>query len=92
MEITIQIPKAFSVRDELEFIAFKDLMARLNPQLRIRQVGIGLHINGVYSVYWGLVHREGQRISRAEFEAAMREAGFNFKQSGRQLDYAGVTG
>ena len=41
MEMTIQIPKAFSVRDDHEFLAFKHLMARLNPQLRVRQVDAG---------------------------------------------------
>jgi len=68
METMIQVPKAFSVRDDREFLAFKHLMARLNPQLRVRQVGMGLHVNSGYTVFWGLVSLENQRVSREEFD------------------------
>ena len=88
MQTTVQLPKAFSVRDEHEFVAFKHLLARLNPQLHIVQVGVGLHVNSGGTVYWGLVCLDGQRIKRAEFEAALREAGFNFEMSAPQLDYS----
>jgi hypothetical protein len=90
MKASVEIPKAFSVRDENEFVAFKHLMARLNPQLRISQVGVGLHVDGRYMVYWGLVHLEGQRFSRAAIEGALREAGFNFQHCARQLDYSAL--
>lgn len=91
MEATIDLPKAFSVRDDHEFMAFRDLMARLNPKLRVRQVAIGLHVNGDYTVYWGLVHLEGQAISRAEVDAALRQAGFDFQQRSPQVDYSCAT-
>ena len=61
MEATIEVPKAFSVRDDHEFLAFKHLMARLNPGLRVRQVGMGLHVHSGNTVFWGLVSLEGQR-------------------------------
>ena len=92
MEATIELPKAFSVRDDHEFFAFKDLMVRLNPKLRVCQVAIGLHVNGDYTVYWGLVHLEGQRINKAEVDAALRQAGFDFQQRSAQVDYACVAG
>ena len=78
METTIEVPKAFSVRDDNEFLAFKHLMARLNPQLRVRQVGMGLHVNSGYTVYWGLVSLEDQRVTPEEFHEALAEAGFDF--------------
>ena len=90
MERTIQVPKAFSVRDEHEFLAFKHLMARLNPQLRVRQVGMGLHVNSGFTVYWGLVTVENQAVTREEFEQALREAGFDFQHHARQVDYETV--
>jgi hypothetical protein len=92
MQANIATPKAFSVRDDHEFAAFKHLMVRLNPQLRVTEVGQGLHVNGQNTVYWGLVHVEGQKIAKAEFEAALREAGFDFAQGIPQLDYAQVVG
>lgn len=88
MQTTIQIPKAFSVRDDQELTAFRDLMARLHPRLQVSQVAIGRHLNGAYTVYWGLVHLEGQKLPRAELEAALREAGFDFKQCSTQVDYS----
>ncbi|MGO9110494.1 MAG: hypothetical protein ACLP9L_14830 [Thermoguttaceae bacterium] len=51
MEATIEVPKAFSVRDDNEFPAFKHLMARLNPLLRVRQVGMGLHVKSGFTVF-----------------------------------------
>jgi hypothetical protein len=85
METTIQIPKAFSVRDENEFFAFKHLAARLNPQLRVRQVGMGLHVDSGCTVFWGLVSLEDQRVTREEFDEALREAGFDFGHNVRQV-------
>jgi hypothetical protein len=90
METTIQIPKAFSVRDDHEFLAFKHLMARLNPQLRVRQVGMGLHVNSGYTVFWGLVSLDDQRVTRAEFDEALKEAGFAFDHNAAQVDYETV--
>ena len=86
MEVAIQIPKAFSVRDEQEFTAYKHLMARLNPQLRVRQVGIGRHVNGGCTVCWGMVYLEGQKIRKTEFDEALHEAGFDFQHSSTRLD------
>ncbi len=85
METTIQVPKAFSVRDDNEFLAFKHLMARLNPQLRVRQVGMGLHVDTGYTVFWGLVSLEDQEVTRQEFDDALQEAGFDFRHNVAQV-------
>jgi hypothetical protein len=91
MESTIDVPKAFSVRDDHEFLAYKHLMTRLNPRLRVRQVGMGLHVNSGYTVYWGLVSLEGQRVTREEFNMALQEAGFDFGHVAAQVfDYETV--
>lgn len=85
MDTMIQVPKAFSVRDDNEFLAFKHLMARLNPGLRVRQVGMGLHVSSGYTVFWGLVSHEDQRVTREEFDEALREAGFDFEHNAAQV-------
>jgi hypothetical protein len=91
MEATIQVPKAFSVRDDHEFLAFKHLMARLNPDLRVRQVGMGLHVKDGCTVFWGLVSLAEQRVTRREFDEALEEAGFDFAHNSAQVvDYETV--
>ncbi len=91
METTIQIPKAFSVRDENEFFAFKHLMARLNPRLCVQQIGMGLHVDHNYTVFWGLVSLEDHAVTRDEIDGVLREAGFDFEHSAAQPDYACVS-
>jgi hypothetical protein len=86
METMVEVPKAFSVRDENEFLAFKHLMARLNPRLRVRQVGMGLHINTGYTVFWGLVSLEDQRVTPQEFRESLTEAGFDFEHSAGHVE------
>jgi len=91
MEMTIEVPKAFSVRDDHEVLAFKHLMARLNPQLRVGQVGMGLHVKSGYTVFWGLISLADQRVTRNEFDEALREAGFDFAHNAAQVvDYQAV--
>jgi hypothetical protein len=87
METTIEVPKAFSVRDDNEFLAFKHLMARLNPLLRVRQVGMGLHKSSGYTVFWGLVSLENQRVTAEEFHDALDEAGFDFQHTAGHVEY-----
>ena len=87
METTIEVPKAFSVRDDNEFLAFKHLAVRLNPQLRVRQVGMGLHVNSGFTVFWGLVSLENQRITPEEFHEALEAAGFDFEHSASRVEY-----
>ncbi len=78
MQATIELPKAFSVRDDHEIYPIRHLMARLNPKLRVDQVATGVHVNGGCTVFWGIVYHEGQRLARDEVEAALREAGYDF--------------
>jgi len=81
MKAQVELPKALSVRDENEFYPIRHLMARLNPKLLVSQVGTGFHVNGGCTVFWGLVHLQGQPPSRREAEAALADAGFDFARS-----------
>jgi len=74
----VRLPQAFSVRDEHEFSPIQHLMARLNPRLVVTQAGTGVQVNGGCTVFWGVVHFEGQPPSRKQLEAALAEARFDF--------------
>jgi hypothetical protein len=77
MEATVKLPKAFSVREERELLLVQDLMARLNPKLLVAQVATGVHIDGGYTVNWGLVYLAGQPLTDADVVAALKEAGLD---------------
>jgi len=81
VQAAIDLPKAFSVRDEHEFFPLQHLMDRLNPKLMVQQVATGRHINGGYTVYWGVVYLEDQPLTQDELEAALRDAGFDFSNN-----------
>ncbi len=78
MHAGIELPKAFSVRDEHEFLPIQHLMARLNPKLLVKEVATGVHVDGGGTVHWGLVHLKGESPSKKKVEIALREAGFDF--------------
>jgi hypothetical protein len=78
MQTAVQLPKAFSVRDEHEFFPIQHLMSRLNPKLTVQQVATGRHVRGGSTVYWGVVHLEGQPMTAKDIEDALAEAGFDF--------------
>jgi len=77
MKATIELPKAFSVRDDRELPLVQDLMVRLNPKLLVVQVATGMHIEGGYTVNWGLVYMDGQPLTDADVAAALKEAGLD---------------
>jgi hypothetical protein len=77
MIATIELPKAFSVRDDREFPLLQDLMARLNPKLLVAQVATGVHVDGGSTVNWGLVYMDGQSLTDADVAAALTEAGLD---------------
>jgi hypothetical protein len=81
MEATIQLPQAFSVRDEHEFYPMQHIMARLNPNLLVEQVATGRHVNGNYTVLWGLVYLEGHLPKIQDIEGALEEAGYDFSHN-----------
>jgi hypothetical protein len=81
MKATIELPKAFSVRDDNELPLIQDLMARLNPKLMVVQVATGVHIDGGYTVNWGLVYMDGQRLTDADVAVALKEAGLDARHS-----------
>jgi methylmalonyl-CoA mutase cobalamin-binding subunit len=78
MQVTIELPTAFSVRDEHEFFPMQHVMARLNPKLMVKQVATGMHVNGGCTVFWGLIYLDGHPPGKKQIEAALREAGFDF--------------
>ena len=77
MKATIELPKAFSVRDDAELPLIQDLMTRLNPKLSVTQVATGVHVDGGSTVNWGLVSMEGEPPTDAEVAAALKEAGLD---------------
>lgn len=81
MAVQVELPKAFSVREENEFFPIEHLLARLNPQLMVTQLGTGVHVNGSYTVFWGIVHLEDQPPTMKEVGAALTEAGFDFSRN-----------
>lgn len=82
MQATVDLPQAFSVRDEHEFYPIQHLMGRLGPHLRVVQVATGMHVNGGCTVFWGLVYEDGQPLEKAEVEQALIRAGFDRAHSG----------
>jgi hypothetical protein len=82
MQTTIEIPQAFSVRDEHEFYPFQHLLARLNPELRVVQIATGVHIHGGCTVLWGLVYQDRQPPTKEDVEAALKRAGYDFTHNG----------
>ncbi len=74
----IQLPKAFSVRDEHEFYPMQHLMARLNPDLMVKQVATGMHVEGGGTVFWGVVYPGEKPPNKEQVIEALREAGFDF--------------
>lgn len=77
MKATIDLPTAFSVRDDREIPLVQNLMARLNPKLLVVQVATGMHVDGGYTVNWGLVYLDGQPPTDAELQAALKDAGLD---------------
>jgi hypothetical protein len=77
MKATIELPKAFSVREERELLLVQDLLSRLNPKLLVIQVATGRHVNGGCTVNWGLVYLENQPLKEADVVAALKEAGLD---------------
>jgi hypothetical protein len=77
MKATIELPKAFSVRDDRELPLVQDLMTRLNPNLMVSQVATGVHIDGGYTVNWGLIYLSSQHLTDEDVAAALKEAGLD---------------
>ena len=78
MKAKVELPKAFSVRDEHEFLPIQHLLGRMNPQLVVKEVATGVHVDGGGTVHWGLAYSKGEPPSRTKVEIALREAGFDF--------------
>ncbi len=82
MQTPIDLPQAFSVRDENEFFPIQHLLARLNPQLIVTRLATGRHVLGGPTVVWGLVHHDAKKPSQAEAEEALKMAGFDVANNG----------
>jgi hypothetical protein len=85
MQATIELPKAFSIREDCELPLVQDLMARLNPKLLVVQVATGVHIDGGSTVNWGLVYMDGQPLTDADVAAALKEAGLDAQHNAEIL-------
>jgi hypothetical protein len=77
MKATVDLPKAFSVRDDRELPLIQDLMARLNPKLSVAQVATGVHVDGGYTVNWGLVYLDDQPLTDDDVAVALKDAGLD---------------
>jgi hypothetical protein len=77
MQATVELPIAFSVREDREIPLVQNVMTRLNPKLLVVQVATGLHIKGGYTVNWGLVYLDGQAVTDEDVRAALEEAGLD---------------
>lgn len=77
MQAAVELPKAFSVREDRELRLMQDLMARLNPKLLVAQVATGLHVDGGCTVNWGLVYLDGQPPTDEEVQGALQAAGLD---------------
>ena len=78
MHSKVELPKAFSVRDEHEFLPIQHLMERMNPQFVVKQIATGVHLDSGGTVFWGLVYLKSEPPSKKKVEMALREAGFDF--------------
>jgi len=88
MLVEMDLPKAFSLRDENEFFPVQHLLARVNPGLMVVQVATGMHVNGGCTVFWGLVYMDGQPLTKKDVETALTEAGFDFTHGSMQASDA----
>lgn len=77
MQAEVQLPTAFSVRNEDEFFPIQHLLARMNPDLIVTQVATGVHRNGGCTVLWGLVYSKSESITSEQVETALEDAGFD---------------
>lgn len=81
MQATMEVPQAFSARSESEIAPIQHLVARLNPQLVVKQIATAVHIDGGGTVLWCLVSLQGQPPNKKDVDTALREAGFDFEHS-----------
>ncbi len=77
MQTSIDLPQAFSVRDENEFFPIQHLLTRLNPKLIVTRVATGRHMHGGPTVVWGLVYLDGKKPSQSAVETALTTAGLD---------------
>ncbi len=82
MQAKMDLPQAFSVRDENEFYPIQHLLSRFNSDLTVTRIATGLHVHGGPTVVWGLVHLTGHAPTQQEVEAALRRAGFDSAKNG----------
>lgn len=73
MKAKVELPKAFSVRDNHEFFPIQHLLDRMNPRFRVKRVATGVHVHGGATAYWGLVYLDGEPPSKTSVEAALAD-------------------
>ena len=77
MQTSVELPQAFSVRDENEFYPIQHLLSRMNPRIHVTKVATGRHVHGGPTVVWGLAHLQGTTPSQKDVEKALKQAGFD---------------
>ena len=77
MQTSIDLPQAFSVRDENEFYPIQHLLARMHSDLIVTRIATGRHLHGGPTVVWGLVHMNGNTPTQGDVEDALKAAGFD---------------
>jgi hypothetical protein len=81
MHANVNLPKAFSIRDEHELPMIQHLLTRLNPTIVANLVATGMHVSGGATVHWGIVYQLGQDLTKSDVWAALEEAGFDFEHN-----------
>jgi hypothetical protein len=81
MKTSIELPKAFSIRDDRELPLIRDLVQRLNPKLVVKLIATGMHVNGGSTVHWGVVYLDGQPLVEAEVRQALEDSGLDFQHN-----------
>ena len=81
MQTTVDLPKAFSVREAKEIAIVQDLARRLNPKLRVVHIGTEMHIHGGPTVNWAVIYLDGEPLVDAEARTALDEAGLDFQHN-----------
>lgn len=81
MQSKVDLPQAFSVREENEFYPIQHLLARLNSELVVQHIGTGRHVNGGPTVLWGLVYLNGRKPTEEEIGVALKQAGYDFNHN-----------
>lgn len=81
MQITLELPLAFSVRDDHEISIIQDLVQRIDARLVVILAATGMHKSGGATVNWGVIHLAGPVPGESLIQAALQKAGFDARHN-----------